>query len=232
MAVTGGLSTASPGGGTWLNQTRIANSAKLAPGDFIGIGLTSLRFLPDGTSGGGAASKGPLLETTRPGEAEWLVTQETAVAWLDDDGAIQSLTPSAERWLNAFFDGMKECLPSCMREWLQSPTVSRLPYEKKVGEERLRVHVCLDANGGRLLVMSQLNPAFGVEVLKRIGLSRAEALLVPWLIRGKRNEEMAMIVGVAPKTVEKQVSSILSKLNVETRTAAAWSIIELTGAHW
>jgi DNA-binding NarL/FixJ family response regulator len=43
---------------------------------------------------------------------------------------------------------------------------------------------------------------------------------------------MAMIVGLAPKTVEKQVSSILSKLKVETRTAAAWSIIELTGAHW
>lgn len=219
-------------GGTWLNQTRIANAAKLTHGDFIGIGLTSLRFLPDTDPGGSFPSEGPTMETTRPGEAEWLVTRETAVVWLDDDVKIQSLTPSARLWLNAFFDGLNDGLPSCLLGWLKSPAVLRVPYERKVGEERLRIHACHDTKGGQLLVMSRLNPAFGVEVLKRIGLSRAEALLVPWLIRGKRNEEMAMIVGLAPKTVEKQVASILFKLKVETRTAAAWSIIELTGAHW
>lgn len=58
-----------------------------------------------------------------------------------------------------------------------------------------------------------------------------ECAVAPWLIRGKRNDEIAVILGVAPKTIEKHVASIMMKLNVETRTAAAWSIIELTGAH-
>jgi len=219
-------------GGTWLNQTRISTGAKLVHGDFIGIGLTSLRFIPGADPGGSFLPTGPMLETTRPGDVEWVVTTETAVAWVDDDGGIRSLTPAAALWLNAFFDGVKDGFPPCLLGWLQGPSGVRLPYERKVGEDRLRMHVCHDAIGDRLLVMTRLKAAFGEDILKRIGLSRAESLLVPWLIRGKRNEEMAMIVGLAPKTVEKQVSSILSKLKVETRTAAAWSIIELTGAHW
>ena len=219
-------------GGTWLNQTRISTGVKLAHGDFIGLGLTILKFIPCADPRDSFPTAGPIMETTRPGDVEWVVTTETAVAWVDDDGGIRSLTPAAELWLNAFFGGVKDGFPPCLFEWLQGPSALRVPYERKVGEERLRLHVCHDAKGDRLLVMTRLKAAFGEEVLRRIGLSRAEALLVPWLIRGKRNEEMAMIVGVAPKTVEKQVSSILLKLKVETRTAAAWSIIELTGAHW
>lgn len=219
-------------GGTWLNNTRIGSAVKLVHGDFIGVGLVSLRFLPGSDAGGAAGGRDPAIETTRPGEAEWLVTSETAVLWVDGQGAILGLTPTARLWLSAFFDGFGERLPVCLLGWVQADSPSRVPYERKVGEERLRVNACEDPQGGRMLVLSRLKPAFGVEALRRMGLSKAEALLVPWLIRGKRNEEMAMIVGISPKTVEKQVASILSKLKVETRTAAAWSIIELTGAHW
>jgi len=219
-------------GGTWLNNTRIGSAAKVVRGDFIGIGLTSLRFLPVGDEGGAACGGEPMMETTLPGEAEWLVTSDTAVIWLDDQAGILELTPSAGLWMNTFFDGVGECLPPCLIEWVQGCVSSRVPYERKVGEERLRVHACKDPQGGRMLVMSRLKPAFGVESLKSMGLSKAEALLVPWLIRGKRNEEMAIIVGVSSKTVEKQVASILFKLRVETRTAAAWTIIEQSGAHW
>jgi DNA-binding CsgD family transcriptional regulator len=172
------------------------------------------------------------MESTKPHEAEWLVTSDTAVAWVDHQGVISNCTPSAEAWMDVFFGSSKERLPSCLLDWLAGGDPSRVSYERKAGDQRLRIHYCHGNSGERLLVMSRLKPAFGPDSLGRIGLSKAEAVLIPWLIRGKRNDEIAMIVGVAPKTVEKQVASILFKLKVETRTAAAWNIIELTGAHW
>lgn len=217
--------------GTWLNNARIGSATRLISGDFIGIGLTSLRFLPAGDDAGPGSSANHWMETTRPREVEWVVTSDTVVAWVDDRGVISNHTLFAEHCLNTFFGGIKERLPLCLLAWLADSAVSRVPYERKAGDERLLIHHCRGGEGDRLLVMSWLKPAFGPESLGRIGLSKAESVLVPWLIRGKRNEEIAMIIGLAPKTVEKQVASILFKLKVETRTAAAWNIIELTGAH-
>jgi hypothetical protein len=111
-------------------------------GDFIGIGLTSLRFLPVGDEGGAACGGEPMMETTLPGEAEWLVTSDTAVIWLDDQAGILELTPSAGLWMNTFFDGVGECLPPCLIEWVQGCVPSRVPYERKVGEERGKRENC------------------------------------------------------------------------------------------
>ena len=42
-----------------------------------------------------------------------------------------------------------------------------------------------------------------------------------WLSEGKRDREIAIILGLSSRTVEKHVGHIIEKLNVETRTAAA-----------
>ena len=59
------------------------------------------------------------------------------------------------------------------------------------------------------------------ENLRRIGLTPREAEVLHWLIQGKRNCEIAEIVGARNRTVDKHVEKILAKLCVETRTAAA-----------
>lgn len=41
-----------------------------------------------------------------------------------------------------------------------------------------------------------------------------------WLVEGKRNAEIASILGISVHTVHKHVHRILEKLDVETRTAA------------
>jgi DNA-binding CsgD family transcriptional regulator len=83
----------------------------------------------------------------------------------------------------------------------------------------------------RLLVLSRLSPAFTPESVQKLGFSKTEALCVPWLIRGRRNEEIGLILGISSRTVEKNIAQILEKLEVETRTAAVWNIIERSGAH-
>ena len=50
-----------------------------------------------------------------------------------------------------------------------------------------------------------------------------------WITEGKRDREIAQIMGVSPRTAQHHVGSILHKLGVETRTAAAR--IALTANH-
>ena len=45
--------------------------------------------------------------------------------------------------------------------------------------------------------------------------------MAAWLARGRTNGEIARILAMQPRTVEKHVERILIKLGVENRTAAA-----------
>lgn len=57
-------------------------------------------------------------------------------------------------------------------------------------------------------------------------LSVRERQVVGWLMEGKRDGEIAAILGISVNTVHKHVQRILQKLGVETRTAAARIAIE------
>jgi DNA-binding CsgD family transcriptional regulator len=46
-----------------------------------------------------------------------------------------------------------------------------------------------------------------------------------WLCEGKSNPEIAKILGVSPKTVEKHLENLFGKLNVETRLAASLRLL-------
>ena len=52
-------------------------------------------------------------------------------------------------------------------------------------------------------------------------LTPREAEVLAWVIEGKRNAEIASILGTSVNTIHKHVQRILAKLGVETRTAAA-----------
>lgn len=52
------------------------------------------------------------------------------------------------------------------------------------------------------------------------GLTHRECDVLRWVMEGKRNHEIAVILEVHSRTVEKHVENILAKLGVETRTTA------------
>lgn len=56
--------------------------------------------------------------------------------------------------------------------------------------------------------------------LRRAGLSRRESEVLLWIAEGKRDKEIALILGISYRTVTDHVRAILTKLGVETRTAA------------
>ena len=58
-----------------------------------------------------------------------------------------------------------------------------------------------------------------------LNLSPREREVCHWVYEGKRDREIAMILGISHRTVTAHVCSILKKLGVENRTCAAlvWS---------
>ncbi len=63
--------------------------------------------------------------------------------------------------------------------------------------------------------------------LRRHGLTARECEVVSWIAQGKRDAEIAAILGCAPKTVGKHVENLLAKLGAETRLAAAKTAADL-----
>ena len=60
-----------------------------------------------------------------------------------------------------------------------------------------------------------------LEKSNRPRLTPRECEVLHWVQAGKRNSEIAIILGCSPRTVDKHVEHILNKAEVETRTAAA-----------
>jgi len=54
-----------------------------------------------------------------------------------------------------------------------------------------------------------------------LGLSKRETEVLSWVVQGKRDSEIGVILEISSRTVEKHVGRILHKLGVENRTTAA-----------
>lgn len=53
-----------------------------------------------------------------------------------------------------------------------------------------------------------------------LGLTSRESEVLWWITKGKRDREIATILGLSPRTIHRHVSSILEKLGVENRSGA------------
>ncbi|MEM6971445.1 MAG: response regulator transcription factor [Pseudomonadota bacterium] len=77
------------------------------------------------------------------------------------------------------------------------------------------------ASGALLVRVSpRQREAPGEELAKRLGLTQREGEVLGWLADGKANRDIAAILGVSPRTVNKHLEQIYAKLQVENRTAA------------
>ena len=66
------------------------------------------------------------------------------------------------------------------------------------------------------------------DVLKKsFALTDREAEVLLWIAHGKTNREIAQILDMSPRTVNKHLEQVFKKLGVENRTAAASVAIRL-----
>jgi len=80
------------------------------------------------------------------------------------------------------------------------------------------------------LVLSEIKEEPDPKPLQGLGLTKREAEVLLWLSQGKRNGEIALILGARSRTIGKHVERILGKLCVETRTAATNVALQVLSA--
>lgn len=94
---------------------------------------------------------------------------------------------------------------------------SPLVIERKGKQVEFRL--ITDSQRTMLLVDERKNLADPRDLL-HLGLTRREAEVLVWVVEGKTNLEIATILTMSPRTVQKHVEHVMAKLGVETRTAA------------
>lgn len=163
------------------------------------------------------------------------------VVALDDQCRIEWTTAYARECLADWFPGGRisgSRLPAILDEWLRRQV--RASQELTLVDQRAPLNMAgpggtgevrwMPRDGGFWLVLSQGRSRPQVDDLLALGLTRREAEVLSWIMQGKTNPEIAIILSCSANTVRKHIEHILTKLGVETRGAAASRALELMGA--
>lgn len=86
--------------------------------------------------------------------------------------------------------------------------------------QMLQPHFVRAFENARLFTSLRGAPVTDYRSWRNHGLTRRECEVLHWLSEGKRNSEIAIILGAQPRTIAKHVEKILAKLRVENRAAA------------
>jgi DNA-binding NarL/FixJ family response regulator len=146
-------------------------------------------------------------------------------------GKILWATPQAQKLLSdnlaAESDDELE-LPAPMLEWLEQVQRGRAGAKTQSSasfpnNEALRLQYMGKAGPNEFLLRLAKDTSANIpaEFSEELGLTSREGEVLSWLSKGKTNRDIAQILGLSPRTVDKHLEQIYAKLGVENRTAAA-----------
>jgi DNA-binding NarL/FixJ family response regulator len=146
-------------------------------------------------------------------------------------GNILWATPQAQKLLSDNLAGSPNeefVLPEPMLQWLEQAekgkAASRTPPTASFPEnEQLRLQYMgqLGPNEFLLRLAKDSGANIPAQFSSELGLTTREGEVLSWLSKGKTNRDIAQILGLSPRTVDKHLEQIYAKLGVENRTAAA-----------
>jgi len=153
------------------------------------------------------------------------------VVVLGRDGRVRVMTPQARQYVSEYFgaeNALTYRLPDGLARWVREEDEalarSYLPAARRplvIEHEGRRLTVRLLSDSDRDLLLLEEHAEVQPGTLQRLGLTKREAEVLAWVEKGKTNAEIASILGISERTVEKHLEHIYTKLGVESRTAAA-----------
>ena len=152
-----------------------------------------------------------LLAVNGQGSVLWATPQAqkllstTLTADSNDEFALPDTMP---QWLEQMQKGKAATKAASLAPFPANDTL-RLQYMGKLGPNEFLLRLAKD---------TAETPA---EFSSELGLTAREGEVLSWLSKGKTNRDIAQILGLSPRTVDKHLEQIYSKLGVENRTAAA-----------
>lgn len=166
---------------------------------------------------------------------------ERGIVILDHMGRIRMMTDRARGLIAECFGPYQDSsrlLPESLQLWvchqlsLVDSVDSLKPRSPLVVErEGRQVEFRLIVDSGRtMLLIEERKTVADASELRRLGLTRREAEVLAWVAEGKTNSEIATILDMSPRTVQKHMEHVMAKLGVETRTAAARTALHVMKA--
>lgn len=113
---------------------------------------------------------------------------------------------------------LRQWLPHCLAHNERDAQIAALPLH----HARVRVQFLgMVAKNQYLLRLEPDETESGKALQMKFGLTEREVEVLAWLAKGKTNRDIADILQLSPRTVNKHLEHVYVKLGVETRTAAA-----------
>jgi DNA-binding NarL/FixJ family response regulator len=159
-----------------------------------------------------------LLATDSKGCLRWCTQQAGRLLGVSAPGV--SLSPEVKQWLHAKLAPRREPVPDTIT--VLSPVAATGNTAKGHAVQRIEFALIGQLAGDEyLLRIVELNADHDVERLQsRVPLTKRETEVLLWLARGKSNRDIAQILNISYRTINKHLEQIYPKLGVETRTSA------------
>jgi DNA-binding CsgD family transcriptional regulator len=155
---------------------------------------------------------------------------------LAPSGRVLMISPRALQLLSQYFPDISwfgEQLPDPLQSWvteqIQQPLPVRQPLRIERSGQSLRIRLLGNADAEQfLLVLEESDHQnLSAELLQPVGLTRRESEVLIQVAQGKTDAEIALVLDISKKTVNKHLENLFKKLNVNTRAAAVTKSLEL-----
>lgn len=158
---------------------------------------------------------------------------------LSASGKMEECLPEALALMDTYYPHRKESsiwtLPEDVVSWIQvkietlnfADCSSSVAGKLKVRHGSSILLLSLHKHGAEyLLLLEEIRSVRGMDILMDLGLTPREAVVTIWMVQGKKNNEIAAILGISTATIRKHVENILRKLECETRGMVAQLVMQ------
>lgn len=226
--------------GVLVNGIRLTNARKLRDGDEIRIANHRLLFCN--------STQGPPQHSSIIGKTTQMAPAAPADEFVPPAVLCELIVASAkgevlegERAAHWFFGrslermpgGEHYLLPLAVRHWLERVVaddgMGATPLELHQGDSRVVLSFARCKGDHYFLLVREDSLKVSAERLQTLGLTEREAEVMVWICEGKKNAEIALILGVTLHTVNRHTEHIFKKLGVDNRQKAIKVALERLG---
>ncbi len=153
---------------------------------------------------------------------------------VDHYGRVDMATPSGRRLLGGRLGGTAGRLAPDLTRALAARREANTPASEPLvveveGGEPISLRVLRGPEGGsEMLVIEPEESGLSVAALEALGLTPRQAEALRWIALGRRGPEVARLMELSPRTVEKHLQAAYAKLgvgNASEAAATAWAAV-------
>lgn len=162
-------------------------------------------------------------------------TDGRGVVVFGPDGRIEHLTPFASELLSrhtGVIHRAGDLLPEVVLVWIQREIASPVLYPERRslsienGGNRFQARLVRDVEARGYMLLLTEDKVESPLSYRSLGLTERESETLHYVAKGKTNLDIAYILRVGERTIEKHLENVYKKLGVETRTAAVAMVMQ------